>query len=51
MKQREWKDEFINLGGFKHLLKCLSELSLETINSRLELKAIESIMKVIFKFV
>jgi len=38
--QRTWKDWFIKLGGFTHLLNCLAELHVLEISSSLELKVI-----------
>ena len=47
-QQRIWKEEFIGLGGFTHLLHCFVELSLSEIRSSLELKVIHSLVCVIF---
>ena len=49
--QRVWKQEFIELGGFTHLLNCLEQLNLHEIRSSLELKAIRTLISIIFKFV
>ena len=48
---REWKEEFIRLGGFTHLLNCMLGLPLKQIRSTLELKVIKSLVAVIFSFV
>ena len=50
-QQRIWKQEFIGLGGFTHLLNCLINLPLQEIRSSLELKVIKSLLQVISKFV
>ena len=50
-QQRVWKQEFIRLGGFTHLLQCLIQLELTDIKSSLELKVIRSLISVIFKFI
>ena len=49
--QRVWKQEFIQLGGFTHLLRCLVQLNLHEIKSSLELKAIRCLISIIFKFI
>ena len=49
--QRAWKQKFIGLGGFTHLLNCLEQLNLHEIRSSLELKAIRTLISIIFKFV
>ena len=50
-QQRSWKQDFISLGGFTHLLNCLINLPLQEIRSSLELKVIKTLVQVIFKFV
>ena len=49
-QQRTWKQEFIELGGFTHLLDCLVGLDLQKITSTLELKAIMSLLSTLFNF-
>ena len=49
--QRFWKQEFIQLGGFTHLIRCLVQLNLHEIKSSLELKAIRYLINVITKFI
>ena len=49
-QQRTWKQEFIELGGFTHLLNCLVGLDLQKITSTLELKAIMSLLSTLFNF-
>lgn len=49
-QQQIWKQEFIQLGGFTHLLECLVDLSLVEIKTTLELKVIKSLIQAIDKF-
>lgn len=49
--QNSWKKKFIQKGGFKHLLKTLTELKIEKIDSKLTLRCIESMITTIFDFI
>lgn len=45
-----WKQQFVALGGFEHLLHTLISLKVETIDSMLTLTCIESIVLMIVDF-
>jgi len=46
----EWKQKFIKLGGFTHLLSTLIGLKLEAVDSKLTLRCIESILAALIDF-
>lgn len=40
----EWKLKFVQIGGFDHLLQTFINLQIESIESKLTLKCIESLL-------
>ena len=49
--QAAWQKKFIERGGFRHLLETLAGLEIATIDSKLTLRCIESLLGTILEFV
>jgi hypothetical protein len=49
--QVAWKSDFITLGGFSHLINCLTHINLPEIKSMLEIRTIKSLMKAIYSLI
>lgn len=46
----QWREDFIKLGGFTHLLFVLANLNLDKIECALELVCVKTLVEIIFKF-
>lgn len=46
----EWKKKFIRLGGFTHLLRCLLEMELHSIENSLSVKCLDNLILLIYEF-
>ena len=46
----QWREDFIKLGGFTHLLYILANLNLDKIECALELVCVKTLIDIIFRF-